>query len=108
MGEYQHSQSLSNPSRRAWIAQARSVRIEDELERRGIMLNGRGPERRGPCLWCRSFDRLAVNVSTQQWSCSTCQRAGDVVALVQHFDRVDFLRACRTLCAPPEREGASA
>jgi hypothetical protein len=103
MGKLQHSQDFS---KREWIAKARAVRLEEELERRGIHLNGGGVERRGPCLWCGGFDRLAVNVSKQQWSCSACQRGGDIVALVQHLDRVDFLAACRALTRrePPGRD----
>jgi hypothetical protein len=110
MHKLKHSNGLDNPSRRAWIAQARAVRLETELERRGVMLNGGGPQRRGPCLWCGNFNCLVVNVSTQQWSCGTCQRSGDVVSLVQHLDRVSFLDACRALtgyAAPGRDERAS-
>jgi hypothetical protein len=103
MHKIEHPQDLS---KRQWIALARAVRLEAELERRGIHLNGGGVERRGPCLWCGGFNRLEVNISKQQWSCDACQRGGDVVALVQHLDRVNFLDACASLtgCAAPGRE----
>jgi hypothetical protein len=50
-----HNNSLS----RHWIAQARAVRIENEIARRGIKLNGRWPERYGPCPKCGGTDRFA-------------------------------------------------
>ncbi len=104
-----HSNSLSNPSQREWIAQARSIRIEAELERRGVMLNGAGAERRGPCLWCGGFNRLAVNVRTQYWSCSTCELGGSV-ELVQHLNGLNFIAACRLLLGygPPETRRTAA
>ena len=40
-------QAHNNLLHRDWIAQARAVRIEDEIARRDIKLNGRGPERCG-------------------------------------------------------------
>jgi hypothetical protein len=114
MLEYQHPQDLS---KREWIALARSTRIEDVLEKRGHMLDGAGPERRGMCSWCGGFNRLAVNLRQQRWFCSGCERGGDVVALIEHFDRVSFLDACAALtgyAAPGrrhsngKREGVSA
>ena len=35
------------------------ARIEDEVARRSIKLNGRGAERYGPCPVCGGTDRLA-------------------------------------------------
>src|SRR5215470_10728915 len=65
----------NNLFRRAWIAQARAVRIEDEIAGRGFNLNGRGPERCGPCP----------------------KRGGDVISLVQHLDGCIFDAAVATL-----------
>jgi hypothetical protein len=82
---------------RDWIAQARAVRIDDEIARRGIKLNGRGPERYGPCPKCGGTDRFAINVSKQVWNCRGCQRGGDVIYLVQHLDGCTFDAAIATL-----------
>lgn len=87
----------NNLLRRAWIAQARAVRIEDEIAGRGIKLNGRGPERCGPCPKCGGTDRFAINTSKQIWNCRSCQRGGDVISLVQHLDRCTFDAAVATL-----------
>jgi phage/plasmid primase-like uncharacterized protein len=70
----------SNLLRRDWIAQARAVRIEQEIARRGIKLNGRGPERCGPCPKCGGTDRFAINTNKQIWNCRGCQRGGDVIS----------------------------
>jgi len=82
---------------RDWIAQARAVRIEDEIARRGIKLNGRGPERCGPCPNCGGTDRFAINTNKQIWNCRGCQRGGDVISLVQHLDGCTFGAAVATL-----------
>jgi phage/plasmid primase-like uncharacterized protein len=87
----------SNLLRRDWIAQARAVRIEDEIGGRGIKLNGRGPERCGPCPKCGGTDRFAINASKQIWNCRGCQRGGDVISLVQHLDGCTFDAAVATL-----------
>jgi hypothetical protein len=83
--------------RRAWIARARAVRIEDEIAGRGIKLNGRGPERCGPCPKCGGTDRFAINTSKQIWNCRGCQRGGDVISLVQLLDGCTFDAAVATL-----------
>src|SRR6516162_4406011 len=90
-------QAHNNLLRRDWIAQARAVRIEDEVAGRGIKLNGRGPERCGPCPKCGGTDRFAINASKQIWNCRGCQRGGDVISLVQHLDRCTFDAAVATL-----------
>src|ERR1700747_1273347 len=87
----------NNLLRRDWIAQARAVRIEDEIARRDIKLNGRGPERCGPCAKCGGTDRFAINTSKQGWNCRGCQRGGDVISLVQHLDGCTFDAAIATL-----------
>jgi phage/plasmid primase-like uncharacterized protein len=87
----------SNLLRRDWIAQARAVRIEDEIARRGIKLNGRGPERCGPCPKCGGTDRFAINTSKQIWNCRGCLRGGDVICLVQNLDGCTFGAAVAAL-----------
>jgi phage/plasmid primase-like uncharacterized protein len=87
----------TNLLRRDWIARARAVRIEDEIAQRGVKLNGRGPERCGPCPKCGGTDRFAINTSKQIWNCRGCQRGGDVISLVQHLDGSDFDAAIATL-----------
>jgi CHC2 zinc finger len=82
--------TTTNLLRRDWIAQARAVRIEDEIARRGLKLNGRGPERYGPCPKCGGTDRFAINSSKQIWNCRGCQQGGDVISLVQHLDGRTF------------------
>jgi hypothetical protein len=42
----------------AWTERARAVRIEAEIERRGIKLRG-GSERVGPCPKCGGEDRFS-------------------------------------------------
>jgi phage/plasmid primase-like uncharacterized protein len=87
----------NNLLRRYRIAQSRAVRIEDEIASRGIKLNGRGPERYGPCPKCGGTDRFAINTSKQIWNCRGCQRGGDVISLVQHLDGCTFDAAVATL-----------
>jgi phage/plasmid primase-like uncharacterized protein len=83
--------------RRDWISQARAVRIEAEIARRGIKLNGRGPERCGPCPKCGGTDRFAINTSKQIWNCRGCLRGGDVICLVQNLDGCTFGAAVAAL-----------
>ena len=82
------------------IAQARAVPIERELERRGIRLRGR-VDRCGPCPVCGGADRFSVNVKKQVWNCRGCGLGGDVIALVKHLDRTDFVAAVQILVGEP-------
>ncbi len=79
-----------------WITQAHAVRIEDEIERRGIKLVGRG-DRSGPCPRCGGQDRFSINVRKQVFNCRGCRAAGDVIALVQFLDEIDFGAAIEAL-----------
>jgi hypothetical protein len=74
-----------------------AVSLENEISRRGIKLNGRGPERYGPCPVCSGRDRFSINTKKNVWNCRGCARGGDVIALVQHIDGVDFRTALETL-----------
>jgi putative DNA primase/helicase len=89
-------QTRNSDHRRDWIAQARAVRIEGEIARRGIKLAGR-VERCGPCPVCGGTDRFAINIEKQAWNCRGCQRGGDVITLVKHLDRCNFTTALETL-----------
>ena len=81
---------------------ARAARIEDELARHNIKLRRSGAELVGPCPVCgEGDDRFAVNVKKQAWNCRHCEIGGDVIALVQHLDGVDFLQAIETLTGKP-------
>jgi hypothetical protein len=64
------------------VAWTRSVRIEDELKRRGIQPGG-------PCPRCGS--KLNVSIARQFWCCEF--RRGDVITLVQHLEGLGFLEA---------------
>jgi phage/plasmid primase-like uncharacterized protein len=78
------------------IVDAKAVRLEDEVARRGIKLIGRG-ERVGPCPRCGGRDRFSINVKKQIWNCRGCTAGGDIIALVQHLDNCDFRTAVQTL-----------
>jgi hypothetical protein len=90
-----------------WTAKARAVRLEDELARRKISLNGRGREREGPCPICGGTDRFSINTQKQVWNCRSCGKGGDAIDLVRHLDGIDFIAACTTLAGepPPEANG---
>jgi hypothetical protein len=78
------------------IAQARAVRVEDEIARRGIQLRGLGVDRCGPCPRCGGSDRFSINLRKQVFNCRGFG-GGDVIAMVQHFDAVAFAEAVATL-----------
>jgi DNA primase len=84
----------------AWAERARAVRIEAEIERRGIKLRG-GSERVGPCPKCGGEDRFSINISKQFFNCRGCDKGGDVIALVEHLDGVDFIAAGTALTGEP-------
>jgi DNA primase len=95
------------PAERAtWTEQARAVRIEDEIARRGIKLRG-GVDRCGPCPVCGGTDRFSINLKKQVFNCRG-STGGDVIALVQHLDGVSFLDAVARLAGPaPQRTDCS-
>jgi len=81
---------------------ARNVKIEAELERRGITLRRKGKELIGPCPRCGDGDdRFGVNLKEQVWNCRVCKVGGDTIKLVEHLDGVDFIAACTTLAGEP-------
>ena len=80
----------------AWVEQARTVPIEDELARRGFHLRGK-IERTGPCPVCGGDDRFSINTEKQVWNCRGCGKGGDVIDLARHIDGSDFTAACTNL-----------
>jgi DNA primase len=78
-------------------AEARSVRLESEIARRGIKLSAGIAERCGPCPVCGGTNRFSINVNKQVWNCRGCSTGGDVIALVQHIDGGSFMEAVETL-----------
>jgi DNA primase len=78
------------------IERASAVRIEDEIERRGINLVGR-VDRCGPCPQWGGHDRFSVNVRKQVFLCRACGARGDVIALVRFLDGCGFLEALEYL-----------
>jgi hypothetical protein len=78
------------------IERASAVRIEDEIERRGIKLVGR-VDRCGPCPQCGGKDRFSINIRKQVFLCRGCDAKGDVIALVRFLDGCGFLEALEYL-----------
>jgi hypothetical protein len=77
---------------------AKSVRVEDEISRRGgLGLKRFGSELIGPCPQCGGRDRFGVSVAKQLWHCRSCNTGGDVIELVRHIDGCDFRTAIQTL-----------
>jgi CHC2 zinc finger len=88
---------------RDMAAEARSVRIESEIARRGIKLSAGTVEHCGPCPVCGGTDRFSINLKKQVWNCRRCERGGEVIALVCHLDGLSFGEGVRLLTghAPP-------
>jgi phage/plasmid primase-like uncharacterized protein len=78
------------------IALARRIPIEKVIAQHGIKLRGK-VERVGPCPRCGGTDRFSINTGKRVWNCRRCARGGDVIALTQFLDGVDFRRACSIL-----------
>jgi hypothetical protein len=87
------------------IARAKSVRVEDELARRGFLFwtKPRHSNLGQPCPMCgRGKDCFSVNVKKQVFNCRRCGKAGDVISLVRHLDGGEFRQAIERLVAGPE------
>jgi hypothetical protein len=90
-------------------AEVRSVRIEDELARRGIKLRGRGSERCGPCPQCGGDDRFSINIKDQVFNCRKCGGKGrGAIDLVMFLDGRDFRGAVETLARQAAQPQATA
>jgi hypothetical protein len=83
-----------------WADKARAVLIQNEIDRRGIKLSG-SVERYGPCPKCGGEDRFSINISKQVFNCRGCDKGGDVIALVEHLDGVEFIAAGTALTGEP-------
>jgi hypothetical protein len=93
-----------DPEFEAWIEEARSRPILDEAVARGTALKGGHVEKVGPCPACGGRDRFSVNLRKSIFFCRSAQKGGDVIALVQYLDGVDFMQACEILTGrPPPR-----
>jgi phage/plasmid primase-like uncharacterized protein len=95
------------------IERARAVKIQDEIERRGLNLKRQGSELVGPCPVCGGNDRFSINTKKNVFNCRNCDVGGDVIALVQHLDGRGFKDAITVLAGdgvrikttpPPNRE----
>jgi hypothetical protein len=78
------------------IDRARSVRIEDEISRRGIRLRG-SVNRAGACPVCGGHDRFSINTQKQVYNCRGCDARGNVIALVRLLDGCTFAEAIERL-----------
>jgi hypothetical protein len=65
--------------------------------RRPRLKTNAATDRCGPCPVCGGEDRFSINIRKQVFNCRGCGKGGDVIALVQHLDGVEFLAACETL-----------
>jgi Toprim domain/CHC2 zinc finger len=81
------------------VQQARVVRIEDELARRGFPFwtKPRHNNLGGPCPMCGGHDRFSVHTKKQIFFCRVCEASGDVINLVQFLDGASFKVAVETL-----------
>ena len=88
------------------IERARSVRVEDEIAKRGIRLKGR-IDQCGPCPVCGGRDRFAIHVKKQKWLCRHCDvGGGDAISLVQFIDGIGFVEAVGVLTGEGARPQA--
>jgi putative DNA primase/helicase len=75
-----------------------------QAQMRGAVLKRvAGGEYVGPCPICGGVDRFAIAPKKRVWNCRQCARGGDVIALVQHLDGVDFREAVERLAGGHER-----
>jgi phage/plasmid primase-like uncharacterized protein len=100
----------ASPERAEWAARAHSIRVEDELARRGFDYwtwpahNDVGQS----CPICGGKDRFAVNTKKQVFNCRVCHAKGGVIDLVKALDGVGYLDAIATLAgAAPVRTDCS-
>jgi hypothetical protein len=82
-----------------FVAQARAVRLEEEIERCGFDLRRRkgAPYRlSGPCpRHCGHI--LEADLKSQTWHCRGCRHGGGVISFAKHFGELDFVGAMRLL-----------
>src|SRR5438034_5110857 len=88
------------------VEQARAIRIEDEIARRGITLRGK-IDQCGPCPVCGGVDRFSINLKKQVFFCRRCNVGGDIIQLVRLIDACTFIQAVETLTGDHVRPQAS-
>jgi AAA domain/CHC2 zinc finger len=98
----------TNPEREERVHRARGMAIENECDRRGIQLRGRGHDRAGPCPKCGGTDRFSINTVKQVFRCRQCnEKGGDVISMVMWLDDCDFDAAVTTLVGEPQQKRAN-
>ena len=95
----------NSPDHDAWIAEARSVSIRAELERRGLWTKRMHNDGGVPCPACGGEDRFAVNEKKGVFQCRG-SAGGDAIALAEHLDGGSFLEAVETVTGRPSPSGA--
>jgi putative DNA primase/helicase len=82
----------------AEIERARTVKIQDEVARRGGKVKRQSRNYLvGPCLVCGGDDRFVINIKENFWNCRVCRVGGDIIDFVRHVDGCDFVIAITTL-----------
>lgn len=79
------------------IERAKNVPIDSVVTRRGFQLRRDGNDLAGPCPTCGGRDRFVITPKRNLWTCRQCEVGGDVIALVQRLDNVDFPQAVEIL-----------
>lgn len=93
--------ALRSPDLDDWIAQARGVDLMATAEALGAKLKRVGSEFTGPCPGCGGSDRFSISVRKGVFNCGHQGGAGgDVIALVQHVNSVEFMDAVEFLAGP--------
>jgi hypothetical protein len=95
---------MRDPVFEAWVEDARKADIVAWAEKRGAQLRRTGGELVGPCPACGGTDRFAINVKKQIFNCRGAV-GGDVIAMIQHLDACDFVRACAEINGCPAPRG---
>ncbi|WP_066918391.1 CHC2 zinc finger domain-containing protein [Methylobacterium sp. CCH5-D2] len=85
----------------AWVADARAVPLVAHARQIQPRLRCTGSEWVGPCPSCGGNDRFSVSIRKNVWHCRKAGRGGDVIALVQYVEDLDFIAACARLTGRP-------
>ena len=94
------------PAWDAWVSGARAVDIVDYARRRPdlkLKSSRGGRDLVGPCPQCGGDDRFAVTSTARKkvFRCRGCGAKGDVIALVEFLDGIDFTHAVEKLTGQP-------
>jgi hypothetical protein len=101
--------SAADEAFEAWRARAADSDILEvaQSNKVGAKLRKRGAEWIGPCPTCAGKDRFAVRPSKQVFNCRGAS-GGNVISMVMHACRVDFMAACEIITGEPPPKGDSA